>query len=262
MHRTPRPVFAFTLIELLVVISIIALLIAILLPALGSARESARFAVCKAEFQQLGQGLVSYGVEHDYRMPAAYIRQWEGDGPDEKVWMGREAWMRKTGNTFTPAVQHEGALVQYVGGENAARDLYRCPSLEPGEWGSGSGSNGWFDRTMLLVFSGASRDAIPAQSEMPAPGGGYERVLTPLLVEETDAFINGPYIDPGHANIDYIGTWHANQASNYASLDGSVQELTFTGKPPVIRTWRAKTPRGKMLWLTSIGAGFGAWDHQ
>ncbi len=51
---------AFTLVELLVVISIIALLVALTLPALGSARETARRVKCLANLRGFGQGLEAY----------------------------------------------------------------------------------------------------------------------------------------------------------------------------------------------------------
>ncbi len=53
----------FTLIELLVVVAIIAVLVAILLPALSSAREMARSAVCKSHLKQIGQAELLYADE-------------------------------------------------------------------------------------------------------------------------------------------------------------------------------------------------------
>ncbi|MEM8496017.1 MAG: prepilin-type N-terminal cleavage/methylation domain-containing protein, partial [Planctomycetota bacterium] len=62
-HSRPSSA-GFTLIELLVVISIIALLIGILLPALGSARETARAIKCASNMRQVAIGFTSYNGEN------------------------------------------------------------------------------------------------------------------------------------------------------------------------------------------------------
>ena len=62
VHRKPK---AFTLIELLVVVSIIALLVSILLPALGTARDQGRSAVCKVNLRSIGQAEQFFIDSHD-----------------------------------------------------------------------------------------------------------------------------------------------------------------------------------------------------
>jgi prepilin-type N-terminal cleavage/methylation domain-containing protein/prepilin-type processing-associated H-X9-DG protein len=76
----------FTLIELLVVISVIALLIGILLPALSSARESARFAACGSNQHQINIAITAYAADHDGRIPRGadapcffFGANWHGD---------------------------------------------------------------------------------------------------------------------------------------------------------------------------------------
>ncbi|HAI10772.1 MAG TPA: hypothetical protein DCM28_03650 [Phycisphaerales bacterium] len=62
----------FTLIELLVVISIVSLLISILLPALKSAREAGRAALCLSNLRQLSTATVVYTNDYNGTLPFGF----------------------------------------------------------------------------------------------------------------------------------------------------------------------------------------------
>jgi len=63
----------FTLIELLIVIAIIAVLISILAPALQSARDQAKSAVCLANLSALAKGWQMYATENKDLLVGGYV---------------------------------------------------------------------------------------------------------------------------------------------------------------------------------------------
>jgi prepilin-type N-terminal cleavage/methylation domain-containing protein/prepilin-type processing-associated H-X9-DG protein len=66
MHSARK---AMTLVELLVVIAIIGALVAFLLPAVQSARATARSAACKNQMRQVGLAVLRFCDDHDGEFP-------------------------------------------------------------------------------------------------------------------------------------------------------------------------------------------------
>lgn len=236
---SPKRSLGFTLIELLVVISIIALLIGILLPALAAARESARNLQCLTQFKNTGLAMFNLANDHNFKLPGVGAPgnglSFEGPNAWEKSWLGREAKDPSVGGNpqvFTQA-QFEGSLVPYLGGAETALTMYRCPSLDEGELGSGEGSNGVFDYASIQAFAGADIDIIPSKTSVIVGSAlnpvSDEDIDTPLMIEEApNASINGDrpeFWEPGFSGVDNMGTWHSGGSSNYVRFDGSATSI-------------------------------------
>ena len=162
-----NPHKAFTLIELLVVISIIALLIGILLPALRTARESARSIACASNQRQIGISVAAYQADYDEYLPTTTASTTVGWGPlfgKKNLWaLGytqSPAFWSCPANTYTQGVETSAA--SSAGGPHFRRfdgepDLDNVPgyawNIRTGDWNPTTGT-----------FGNGARTAVPGTS--------------------------------------------------------------------------------------------------
>lgn len=154
----------FTLIELLVVISIIALLVGILLPALGSARRSARNVKCKSALRQIGITVELYAQDFKgWLVPLNPIDVELAARLGHPPGANRIHWFERLGS-YT-----NGEMLSFTSSSsNLSESIFaNCPEFEPVIQSGvekpefvGYGMNSWFDAPYFKMglFVGMSAD--------------------------------------------------------------------------------------------------------
>jgi prepilin-type N-terminal cleavage/methylation domain-containing protein len=94
----------FSLVELLVVITIIGVLVALLLPAIQSARETARRAQCSNQLRQLGLGLHNYAQAYNAFPPGCIVSTMATDA-SAQCWECYDTWI-EAGSVAVSARKH------------------------------------------------------------------------------------------------------------------------------------------------------------
>ena len=235
---------AFTLIELMVVVSIIALLIALLLPAIKSARENARTAICMSNQRQIYMGLHNYAQEQDEDVVPSYItgaRTWPWiareylPGADLDPWLGwygaprSEPPPRKTMMHCPTENLHGGPKLARVGlpaGEPGdIHEDYSLNGVRSGRMGysAPASQGGWRDRGGKTNFF-----SLVVES-----GRGYEQIY---VGAPSDVYLLADAcwmdIEPRWAarNVEVFGFRyrHLNEgATNLCFFDGHVETYGF-----------------------------------
>jgi prepilin-type N-terminal cleavage/methylation domain-containing protein/prepilin-type processing-associated H-X9-DG protein len=187
-----------TLVELLVVIAIIGLLVAMLLPAVQSARESARASVCRNNLRQLALGLHAFGTTSQRFPGASDIKRVGSD----YTWVQLQAGRRGSFLSLVAPYFEQQALYdackpdidnvsegkfadgQYIASTRVS--LFLCPS--DSDRGPMNG-NPWWSRWGVTATS--MKDRSPAPSNYSVSMGSQR--------------FGGPY----QGNRFFTGSWYA-----------------------------------------------------
>jgi hypothetical protein len=126
-------------------------------------------------------------------------------------------------------------------------------------------SNGRFDYSVFLSWTGARLSNVPKTARFSYPDGRVVEVPAPIICEEHPArTINGtiassPSLEGGHASTDKLADTH-RKGGFYASIDGSVHWFQEPWEATTFN-WRARAPSG--AWV-HIGAdcSWGTWNGE
>jgi hypothetical protein len=224
-----------------------------LLPALSKAQGKGRDIQCRNNLANLIKAYLYFADDYNAHLPG-------GSHCRDRAEEYQRDWMSGDSSDYLDAPQ-KGTIFPYT--ENNY-EIYRCPSQSETMVGSGKGSNGRFDYSILATLQGARIEKIPTtvRYDRGLGSGNYETGLpTPIIIEENPAgHLNSVSIEATHRWSDFMSHIH-NGAGNYASIDGSVHRYSeiLVGADCVY--WQGLAPSGAWVSLCQ-NVGWGVWNEQ
>ncbi len=246
----------FTLIELLVVVAVIGVLAALLMPAVQSARASARRMTCGNQLRQLGLGLHLYHDAHACFPPGSYIL-----GPSFSVQTGW-GW----GAMIFPHIEENDFYRQLNFGQGTAVGtnlpliarsvpIWRCPSeispeiisatpsntppfsLATGNYCGSSGILGAMSHVNIGAICDGTSKTLLAGERIDQPGLNGTLAFTSswcgdVAFPDAYASTSVPYLTPSQlhpinrsfSDPNCFGSYHTGGA-NFVLADGSLRFL-------------------------------------